>query len=217
MHKKILIIATHADDDILSYGGYMIDEIAKGSEVHVRFGTIGGVHKLQNHEVRMAEASNVMSSLGVNDWGVYFHNKDAELDMVSQREIAVKIDADLDELRPDEVFCCYPSTHQDHISLYNAFMISMRLRDGFMPSFVALGEYPFILTSKTLPEGGSFYHPLSEDTLRRKIELFEMYKTQLRPAPSPLGSRGIEVLAQTRGIECGHKYAEKFYLQKLVR
>jgi len=44
-----------------------------------------------------------------------------------------------------------------------------------------------------------------------------MYKTQLRPSPSPLGSRGLEILAITRGLECGHKYAEKFYLQKLIK
>lgn len=215
--KKILIIAPHADDDILSFGGYMIDELAAGSEVHVRIGTVGGVHRLQKIEIRLDELKNVMESLGVQDYKVYFHGKDAEMDSISQREIACKIDADLDELKPDEVFCCYPSTHQDHIAMYNAFMISMRLRDGYMPPFVALGEYPFILTSKTLPDGGAFYHPLSEETLKRKIKLFELYKTQLRPSPSPLGSRGIEVLAQTRGIECGHTYAEKFYLQKLVR
>jgi LmbE family N-acetylglucosaminyl deacetylase len=195
----------------------MIDEINKGSIIHMRFGTVGGKHRLQNYDTRMDEVASVMNSLGIEDWKVYYKNKDAEMDTIPQRELATMMDKDIDEIRPDELFCCYPSVHQDHIAMYNAFMITQRLRDGFIPGLVALGEYPFILTSKQVPEGGFWYHPMSEETLRRKIELFEMYKTQLRPAPSPLGSRGVEVLATTRGLECGHRYAEKFYLQKLIR
>jgi len=217
MHKKILIIAPHADDEILSFGGYLIDQINLGAEITVRIGTIGGKHYLQKRVVRLDEFHSVMNELGITDFAEFFPNKDAELDTIPQKELASKIDKILDEVKPDEVFCCYPSTHQDHIAIYNAFMISMRLRDGYMPKLVALGEYPFILTSKTLPEGGSWYHPLSEDTLNKKIKLFEMYASQLRPSPSPLGSKGVKILAQTRGIECGSEYAEKFYLQKLIR
>lgn len=33
--KKILIIAPHGDDEVLGCGGYMLDQIKKGAEVHV--------------------------------------------------------------------------------------------------------------------------------------------------------------------------------------
>jgi LmbE family N-acetylglucosaminyl deacetylase len=217
--KKILIIAPHADDDALGFGGYLIDQIAEGAEVHVRIGTIGGKHRLQNYENRMEEFKNAMRFIGVPDdnRNFYFKNFDAEMDTIPIRDIATLIDNDFDTIKPDEVFCCASSTHQDHIQMYNAFMVSMRLRDGFMPSFVALGEYPFILTSYDYPNGGKFYHPLSPKTLEKKIEYFLHYKSQVKPKPSPLGEVGIKMLAKTRGFECGHDYAELFYIQKLIR
>ena len=217
--KKILVIAPHADDEILSFGGYLIDQIAKGAEVHVRIGTIGGVHHLQNFHIRLNEFLSVMEGLGIPSerYDYYFEGFDAELEKITIREIATKIDNDLDKIKPDELFCCYPSSHQDHIRMHEAFMVSMRLRDGFMPSFVALAEYPFILTTYSIPCGGKFYHPLSQETLDKKIELFLKYKTQVKPSPSPLGERGITQLATTRGFECGYEHAELFYIQKMVR
>jgi len=165
--KHILIIVPHGDDDILSFGGYMIDEISNGSIIHMRYGTVGGIHKLQDHDTRMKEVESVMNMLGITDWNIYFHNKDAEMDMISQRELATLMDNDIDKIKPDELFCCYPSTHQDHIAIYNAFMITQRLRDGFISPLVALGEYPFILTSKQIPDGGFWYHPISEYTMKK--------------------------------------------------
>ena len=90
-------------------------------------------------------------------------------------------------------------------------MASLRLRQGFMPRFVALYEYQNIIIS-----GGLWYHDIS-DSLDEKIELFNIYKTQIKPAPSPLNPAGIKQLAMVRGTECSVKYAELFYLQKMIR
>lgn len=217
--KKILVIAPHADDEILCFGGYLIDQIANGAEVYIRIGTIGGSHYLQNFDVRHKEFLSVMDGLEIPSerYEYYFKDKDAEMDTIPIKEIITKIDNDLDKIKPEEVFTCFCSVHQDHTQMFNAFEASMRLRDGYMPPFVALGEYPFILTSYSLPNGGKFYHPLSQKTLNRKIELFLRYKTQVKPQPSPLGERGIIQLATTRGFECGNEHAELFYLQKMIR
>jgi LmbE family N-acetylglucosaminyl deacetylase len=216
--KKILFIYPHADDEVLSFGGYIYDMIKEGHEVHMRCLVIGGSHRLQNRDIRFNEHYDALSTLGVDisKLQVWYENLDALMDTVPIVDIATKIDNALDTIMPDEVFCTYPSFHQDHIQLYKAFMISMRLRDGFMPSTVALGEYPFILTSLDTPSGGKLYHPLSEETFKVKCKAFECYKTQLRPKPSPLGVNGIEVLATTRGLEIGKQYSELFYLQKMI-
>lgn len=214
--KHILLFPDHSDDDTLSFGGLMVEETDKGNIIHVRYATIGGVHRLQNFDMRYAETKSVMDALHINDWDFYYKNMDAMMDTVPQREIATKMDKDIDNIRPDEVYTCYPSTHQDHIAFYNAFMITQRLRDGFRPALAALGEYPFILTSHQIPNGGFLYRPMTEELLNRKIELFSMYKSQLKPSPSPLGVEGVKILARTRGIECGCQYAEKYYLLNQV-
>jgi len=218
MSKKILIIVPHADDEIISFGGYIIDELSKGSEIHIRIAAIGGEHRLQNEMVRFGEFTSVMNELGLpkDNYSFYSRGTDAKLSELGRCKLTTLIDNTIDTIKPDEVLTCYPSTHQDHKFLYECFMASMRLRDGFMPKKVLFGEYPFILTSIGLPFNGKYYHPLSEETLNKKIDLFYKYESQVRPSPSPLGERGIRILATTRGLECGSDYAELFYVYRII-
>ena len=94
-------------------------------------------------------------------------------------------------------------------------MASMRLREGYMPKLVALYEYPFVMDGMDIVKGGKMYHDIS-DNITEKIELFNLYKSQVRESPSPLNGKGIITLASVRGMECGVKYAEKFYIQKMI-
>ena len=49
------------------------------------------------------------------------------------------------------------------------------------------------------------------------MELFKIYKSQIKQSPSPLNPEGIKQLAMVRGTQCCVKYAELFYLQKMIR
>ena len=57
--KKILVIAPHADDEVLGCGGYLIHEKARGAEIFLVIGTIGGTDKRQDYDTRMAEFASV--------------------------------------------------------------------------------------------------------------------------------------------------------------
>lgn len=213
MAKKILVIAPHADDEILGCGGYLLHEKEKGSEIRIVFGTIGGTHKLQNKRVRLNEADFVCKTLGA-DYTVMVMGKDAELDTIGDKEIVTFLDNYIDSYRPDEVFINYPSLHQDHKKIYECSITSMRLREGYSPKLVALYEYPFILNQGIKVEGGRWYHNIS-DVIDRKIKIFlEGYKTQVKNYPSPLNEEGIKILSNLRGYESGHKNAELFYIVK---
>lgn len=211
--KKILIISPHADDEILGCYGYMASEIKKGSLVHVVYGTIGGVDSKQKFDKRIEEVDNVASSIGFT-WSVIAYNKDAEMDSMLDREIISYIDNQIRQFEPNEVFVNYPSRHQDHKKIYECTMASMRLKEGFMPPFFALYEYPFI-TGVEIPNGGCMYFDIT-DSIEDKCKAFSMYKSQVKSSPSPLNSEGIKSLASIRGIECGVRYAEMFYIQKML-
>lgn len=216
MAKKILVIAPHADDEVLGCGGYLLHEKEKGSEIHILFGTIGGVHKLQNKEVRIDEADKVCAALGA-DYNVIVFDKDAELDTIGYRKIITSIDNVVDSYLPDEVFVNYPSSHQDHKKIYECTMASMRMREGYSPKLIALYEYPFILNLPITIGGGRWFHDIT-DVLEMKTKIFQTgYKTQVKNYPSPLNEDGIKTLASIRGYESGHKYAELFYVIKEVR
>lgn len=212
--KKILIIAPHSDDEILGCGGYMLSQIKQGAQVHVVFGTVGGCDVRQPLERRLQEVDTVARETGYS-YDILYHNKDAEMDTLPAREITTAIDGVLAKFKPDEVFVNYPSHHQDHVVMYQCTKAAMRLKEDVAPSLFALYEYPFVNSADKIP-GGLFYYNINE-FIDEKIRLFYHYKTQIKTLPSPLNEDGIRALARMRGLECGHTYAEMFYVQRIVK
>lgn len=211
--KKILVIAPHADDEVLGVGGYLLHEADKGSRIHIIYGAVGGKDKRQDVSVRLSEIKKVCSMLNAEET-VLFRGKDAELDTVPSREIICRIDEVIDRIRPDEVFINCRSHHQDHLKMHECAMASMRQREGFVPKMVALYEYPCLEPGEVV-DGGRWYHNIS-DIIYKKGMMLEKYASQIRKAPSPINVDGVMSLASIRGRECGVQYAELFYVQKMV-
>lgn len=213
--RKTLVIVPHPDDDVLSFGGYIITELSKGNKVRVIVMTCGGPNSKATFEQRQEEFISVMRFLGVTDYLIARPNFDGLLDTVPTSELTGFIDEQIAQYKPDNLLTCYPSTHGDHIALHKAFMAAIRLKDGYMPSLIAFGEYPFILPSLGEPEGGKMYLPMTDKVFTKKCEAFKLYKSQQKKSPSPLGVDGIRILSETRGLSCGFKYAEMYYIHSL--
>ena len=212
MTKKILVIAPHADDEVLGCGGYLLHQSKLGADIRIIIATIGGTDTRQPFAERLKEFRNVCDTLHAD--GKYLYpNKDAVLDSMSSFDITTRLDKEIDDFKPNEILVNCLSRHQDHIKLYHCAMASLRLREGYKPDFVALYEYPFSTDSFELPNGGKAYHDIS-DNIEEKIELFNLYGSQIRKSPSPLNEKGIKSLAAVRGVEAGVDYAELFYIQK---
>ena len=209
-----MVIAPHADDEVLGCGGYLLHQVEEGARVVVVLGTIGGINERQNFEMRLAEATQVNKQLG-SELFYLFKNKDAMLDTVPSLEITAKLDQYIEQYRPDEIFINYRSRHQDHIKMYDCAMASMRLKEGYMPKLIALYEYPFVSDGLDIVRGGKIYHDIT-DNIDEKVALFNLYASQVKAAPSPLNESGIKALASIRGLECGMEYAEMFYVQKML-
>ncbi len=212
--KRILVIAPHADDEVLGCGGYLLHCSNQGAAIRIVVGTIGGTDIRQDYSIRKSEFDSVCTSLNANGF-VLFDHKDAIMDTIPSFEITSRIDKIVDSFRPNEVFINYRSLHQDHIKLYDCALASCRLREGYAPNLIALYEYPFATTQVGPIGGGFMYHDIS-DCIEDKISLFEKYSSQVRKSPSPLNKDGIMALARIRGVECGVDYAEKFYVQKIT-
>ena len=211
--KKILVIAPHADDEILGCGGYLLHQKQIGADIHIVIGALGGEDKRQDFELRKREFFEVCKRLGVTGHYLY-KGMDAKLDTVASFDLISRVDRYIDDFKPNEIFFNYKSRHQDHIKMYDCTLASIRLREGYMPNFIALYEYPFITDGLDSVKGGKMYHDIS-DNIEEKIELLNIYKSQIRQSPSPINGGGVKKLAALRGIEIGCEYAEMFYLQKM--
>lgn len=214
-NKKILVIAPHADDEVLGCGGYLLHEKAKNSDIFIVVGTIGGLDKRQDSSTRHSEFGEVCDAIGVKENFILYEGRDALMDTIPAYEIISKLDRIIDRIRPDELFVNYSSLHQDHIKMHDCTMAACRLREGYSPKIIALYEYPFCTTQIDTIGGGFMYHDIS-DCIDEKVNLFELYSSQIRTSPSPLNRDGILALARIRGVECGVLYAEKFYVQRMV-
>ena len=73
--SKILVIAPHADDEVLGVGGYLLHESIKGSEIRIVYAAIGGKDCRQDAEKRLREVADVCNSLNAR-WKHLFIGKD---------------------------------------------------------------------------------------------------------------------------------------------
>lgn len=210
--KTILIISPHGDDELLGMGGYIINEIAKGYKVHVMFGTDGTNE--ENSKLRIKEIESVSKFIGFT-YEILYHNMDGTLYQIPKNDIVGKIDKRINELKPDEFYSCYPSHHQDHEFIYECGKAAMRLKEGFIPAVYGLYEYIFI-DPLSLPQGGLMYVNI-ENSIDKKLEAFKLYKSQNKKSPSPLTVDSVKTLAQMRGMQCGKKFAELIYIQKIIK
>jgi LmbE family N-acetylglucosaminyl deacetylase len=53
--------------------------------------------------------------------------------------------------------------------------------------------------------------------IKQKISSMKHYKMELRKYPHSRSIKAIEALARFRGVSCGVKFAEAFYLNRLVK
>lgn len=217
MDKKILILATHFDDDIISFGGLISKAIRNKDQVWVHVFTCGGPASNVSGEIRSYEFKNAMDFLGVQKYTFSGENLDGRLDTVPNCKLTAMIDGFIKEWEPDEVYCSAMSEHRDHKSLCDAFLGAARLKSGWQPKLMAFGTYMFSDQLYTSVDGGKIYNPLSEEDYNNKIKAFKLYKSQFKPSPSPLGEEGIRVMSEYHGMMCGHKYAELYFQLRYIR
>lgn len=213
--KNILVIAPHADDEVLGCGGYIIDQGRKGHNVHVLILCLGGYtpysKKQQENAVnRMQELDACCKVMGCT-YEVLFHGRESMMDSVDRVAVTSAFDLVLGEKDWDEVFLPYPSHHQDHKICYEQGMAALRHKHGVRgPRVIALYEYQFI---QDVPKGGLWYHDISK-WINDKVKAFECYESQMKLGPSPLNRNGIYALAQMRGMQGQYRFAERFYIQQ---
>ncbi len=218
---NVLVIAPHADDEVIGVGGTMARYAAEGHDVDLVVGALGTVHRRgaevkATAEIRRYELETAARTLGVRNTRVLFEGFENKLDTLPLLDLVARLDSVLDE-GYDQVFFPCPSHHQDHRVVYDACFAA--LREGARPNPPALiamyeysynGWYPI-----NVPSGRMFVDITAHMATKR--EALSLYRSQLYPAPHPISLEAIEILAQMRGVECGRPHAELFYLIKMVQ
>lgn len=223
--KNIIIIAPHADDEILGCGGIVSKYKTNGNKVFIAIMTNANVgapsifSKSDIAEIR-AEAIAAHKLLGVDNT-IFFDFPAPALSTFPSFEISNSLDKILRENNINTMFIPHRGDiHLDHSVIYHAALVAAR----------PINNCPVkdIYTYETLSET-EWAAPFSDDAfipnvfiditsnLENKLKAMECFKSQLKEAPHPRSLEIITALAKMRGSTVGYNYAEAFMLVRSIK
>ncbi len=218
----ILVLAPHADDEVLGMGGSIARWIKEGKKVvlAVLTGHGEGRHPLwpkNSWDNVRSECKAAGEILGLSD--IIFRNLPAAcLDSTPTWKIN-KVIADLvNEIRPVEIYVPFEfDLHKDHAAIAYGLYVAAR------PYLQHARCIKRVLAYETLSETNlapPYFRPAFqpnvyvqiESTLSLKLNAMKAYKSQLQPDGMPRSIATLQALATLRGAHIGCEAAEGFVL-----
>lgn len=218
--NKILIIAAHPDDEILGCGGTII-KLKDDHDINVIFMTDGVSARGRNsHESKKRRMSCLKLFKKLNlQKPIFFNFPDNQMDKVPLLKIIKKIESCIKKINPETIFTHYfDCLNIDHQITSKAVLTACRPLKNFkvnkILSFEILSSTEWAKFTRKSFEPNYFID--ISNHIEKKIEAIKFYKQELKKYPHSRSTKGIRALASFRGISCGVKYAEGFYLNRLV-
>ena len=226
MTKKILIVASHPDDEVLGCFGTVARLIKEGYEAYTLILGEGKTsrdeqrsveNKKDEIEVLNTEIQRANDSIGIKK--VFIESfPDNRFDSVDLLDIIKVISKVKEEVQPDIIFTHFENDlNIDHRITYQAVLTATRpMEDECVKeiySFEILSStewnYPLSFSPDTFYDIGN--------TIDLKIEAMKEYSSELCVYPHPRSLEGIELNAKYQGMRVGKKYVEAFKSIKIIK
>ncbi len=225
-NKKILIVASHPDDEVLGCFGTVARLINEGYEAYTLILGEGktsrdDVRNIENKVDEIAELNTEISKAnqGIGIKKVFVESfPDNRFDSVNLLDIVKVVSKVKEEVQPDIIFTHFENDlNIDHRITYQAVLTATRpMKDECVKEI-----YSFEILSST-----EWNYPLSfvpdtffdiSDTLDLKLDAMREYQSELCEYPHPRSLEGIELNAKYHGMKVGTKYIEAFKSVRVVR
>ena len=220
--KRILVIAPHADDEILGVGGVMARNIAEGNEVYVCVVTRGEEPLFTKELVDKLRAETLAAHKFLGITKTYFLEYPAVmLEGVPRYKLNQSIMDVVSEVEPDEVYIPHAGDMQkDHQLVNEAVMVAVRPKYTHKISAV----YAYETLSETewnIPNTvNAFIRNVYVDIgsyIETKKKALAYFATQVSDFPDPRSLEAVEALAKYRGSTVKANAAEAFALIREIR
>jgi LmbE family N-acetylglucosaminyl deacetylase len=226
MHKSILVVAAHPDDEVLGCGGTLAKLAAAGAVVNVSFLSDGVTARadsaalhLGQLEARKTAARRAADILGVRSvtFGEYPDNR---MDSAALLDVTRSIEALIARFTPDTVFTHHSGdVNIDHRRVHEAVVTACRPQPGHSVRTLLCFEVPSSTEWQLVGSAPTFAPNWFEDisaTLERKLAALDAYGAELRDWPHPRSREGVEHLVRWRGATVGASAAEAFMLGRRI-
>ena len=220
--STILVVAPHADDEVLGAGGLVARAAARGARVHVAYLTISGFASdssgtRSTPEERESEVDAACRTLGVTERSVLFRGEEhhLKLDAIPQAHLVGFLEEVLRDTRPTlAVVPCRGHHHQDHRAAAEASVAALRpapdtVGRPFVPHVIAYGHSAAGWGGESFQVRPSVFVDVTA-VIETKIAALACYKTQLCPVPHPRSLAAVRNQQAVWGAHAGIAYAEAF-------
>jgi len=218
---NILVIAPHADDEILGVGATIAKYISEGHNVYVCIATKGYAPWFSDKlvETILKEATECHKLLGVKGT-FYLDLPAAMIETINRNEINENLYEVVDRVKPDIVFIPHHGDMQkDHQIIAEASMVV--LRPKYQHRVKAIYSYETLSeTEWNIPHAANTFIPNVyidvSDYMMQKLEAMKLYHSQLSDFPNPRSLIAMEALAKYRGSTINVRAAEAFVLIRQI-
>lgn len=217
--NKVLVIAPHADDEVLGCGATISKLAQNGTEVYVLICTnasVGAPELFSSDYIKKlrSEALEAHRALGVKE--TYFLEFPAPvLDQSPRYKMSNEIVAIIKRIGADTVYLPHRGDcHKDHTIIHECSMVACRP----LLNCTVKRVYAYETLSET--EWGepiaadSFvpvkYNTFTVDEFQKKLDAMSFFKSQLYSFPASRSLEAIEALAKYRGCTVSAERAEAF-------
>lgn len=223
--SKILVVAPHADDEVLGCGGTIKKLSDEGNDVFVAVMTnasVGAPHIFSQEDIDIVreEAKTAHKLLGVRE--TFFYEFPAPiLHTYPQTEIASALFKLITKLEITDMFIPHRGDiHRDHGEIFSAALVAARPRNNNTVdnvfSYETLSETewaPPFADDAFIPN----YFINISDTLDAKIDAMKCFDSQVMTFPNSRSIEAINALAVFRGVTVSWSAAEAFMVIRMKR
>tara|TARA_Y100001949_G_scaffold66793_1_gene56516 strand:+ start:2283 stop:2924 length:642 start_codon:yes stop_codon:yes gene_type:complete len=206
---KILLLAAHADDEVLGMGA-TIKKLSKKNEFCLVVLTESVTSQYTEKKMLQTRRNACLKSakvLGIKNV-LFLDFPDNQLDSVPQLKINEEIEKIIRKFKPSVVYSPPPNDlNKDHQKVFESSLVTTRPFSSSVKSLLCY-ELPGIVRE---PFNPSIYENVAKE-FSYKIKAFKMYKNEVMNFPHPRSIEAIENLAIQRGVESSLKKAEAFRL-----
>jgi LmbE family N-acetylglucosaminyl deacetylase len=214
---KVLAVSAHADDETLGCGGTLLRHRQRDDDIAwlvISEPSSGARWSDEARARKSAELERVAAAYGARDV-IRLSHPAGRLDTVPVVELNGGIAQAIRRTRPEVVYLMHAGdAHTDHAAAFRAAMSVLK------PSHLRELGVRQVLSYETLSSTEAAATPSFAPNLHvdisawvdRKIEVMEMYESEIHPEPLPRSPSAIRALARYRGATVGLEYAEAFVL-----